>query len=78
MPRGRPRKDGLVPTKGPNYGTAMRAIKLHCKDCCNGSAQEVALCTVYHCVLYPFRHGQMPDTARMKGKLVDPPKEDGK
>ena len=38
----------------------MKAIRLKCLDCCCGSANEVKLCTVTKCPLYPFRDGHNP------------------
>lgn len=78
MPRGRPPSDGRVVVKGPNYGSALKAIRAHCKDCCNGSAGEVEKCPCPDCLLWPHRFGQSPDVARSKGKKVDPPKEKAK
>lgn len=38
----------------------MKAIRLKCLDCCCGSANEVKLCTITKCPLYPFRDGHNP------------------
>ena len=38
----------------------LRALRLHCLDCCNGSAQEVRLCTAVGCARWPFRMGKNP------------------
>ena len=38
----------------------IKAIRLMCLDCCCGSSNEVKLCTVERCPLYPFREGQNP------------------
>jgi hypothetical protein len=35
--------------------TVKKAIKLYCLECCGGSRNEVVLCPVKECVLYPFR-----------------------
>lgn len=44
--------------------TPMKAIRAKCLDCCNGSAQEVKLCTVSKCPLYDFRLGKNPNIKR--------------
>lgn len=36
----------------------LRALRLNCLDCCNGSAQEVRLCTAVDCPNWPFRMGK--------------------
>lgn len=74
MARGKPRADGTVVEKGPDYGSALKAIRKHCKTCCDGSAMEIEKCPVNGCDLYPFRFGQGPDVARSRGRKVDPPK----
>ncbi len=38
----------------------LRALRLKCLDCCNGSAQEVRLCTAVDCPNWPFRMGRSP------------------
>ncbi len=38
----------------------VKAIREKCIDCCCGSANEVKLCTVESCALYPFRFGKNP------------------
>jgi hypothetical protein len=38
----------------------LRALRLKCLDCCNGSAQEVRLCTAVDCPSWPFRMGRSP------------------
>ena len=38
----------------------LRALRLHCLDCCNGSAQEVRLCTAVGCPSWPFRMAKNP------------------
>jgi hypothetical protein len=38
----------------------MRALRLKCLDCCNGSGQEVRLCTAVDCPSWPFRMGKNP------------------
>jgi hypothetical protein len=38
----------------------LRALRLKCLDCCNGSVQEVRLCTALDCPSWPFRMGKNP------------------
>ena len=38
----------------------LRALRLKCLDCCNGSAREVRLCTAVDCPNWPFRMGKNP------------------
>ena len=38
----------------------LRALRLHCLDCCNDSAQEVRLCTAVGCPSWPFRMAKNP------------------
>ena len=38
----------------------LRALRLKCLDCCNGSAQEVRLCTAVDCASWPFRMAKNP------------------
>lgn len=40
--------------------TPLKAIKLKCLDCCMGQRNEVKLCTITDCSLYPFRNGHKP------------------
>lgn len=50
----------------------LRAIKEHCLDCSNGQKQEVKLCPVTECKLYPFRNGKNPFSKR---KLTEEQKQ---
>lgn len=43
-----------------NVLTPMKAIRAKCLDCSCGSKQEVRLCTVTRCDLYPYRFGKRP------------------
>jgi hypothetical protein len=45
---------------GPARVSPLRALRLKCLDCCNGSAQEVRLCTAIDCPSWPFRMGKNP------------------
>ncbi len=38
----------------------VKAIRAKCLDCCCDSANEVKLCPVQTCPLYPFRFGKNP------------------
>ena len=40
--------------------TPIRAIRLKCLDCCNGSQTEVKLCPITDCPLYAYRLGKDP------------------
>lgn len=42
----------------------LKAIRLKCLDCCCGSGNEVKLCTITRCPLYPFREGHNPNIAK--------------
>lgn len=44
--------------------SALKAIRLKCLDCSCGSSNEVKLCTVTGCPLYPFREGHNPFTKK--------------
>ena len=48
----------------PKRISPLKAIRLKCLDCCCGSSNEVKLCTVERCPLYPFREGHNPYTAK--------------
>lgn len=39
----------------------MQAIRRKCLDCSGGSFNEVSLCTISDCPLYPFRSGKRPE-----------------
>lgn len=49
--------------------TPMKAIRAKCLDCSCGSAQEVRLCPVKDCPLYPYRFGKNPKRAGIGGKI---------
>ena len=44
----------------PKRISATKAIRLKCLDCCCGNPNEVRLCTIPNCPLYPFRFGKDP------------------
>ena len=61
--------------KGKNYGSPLKAIRLHCIECVGGDGwKEVVLCPCPECKLWPFRFGRGPDVSRAQGKIVDPDK----
>ncbi len=52
----------------------LRALRLKCLDCCNGSAREVRLCTAVDCPSWPFRMGRNP----WSGPISDARREHGR
>lgn len=40
--------------------TPIKAIRAKCLDCCAGQNNEVKLCPVEKCPLYPYRFGHRP------------------
>ena len=44
--------------------TPTKAIRLKCLDCMCGLANEVKLCPITDCSLYPFRFGKNPNIKR--------------
>ena len=40
--------------------TPIKAIRAKCLDCCCGQRQEVRLCPVSACPLFPYRLGKRP------------------
>jgi len=38
----------------------LKSIRSKCLECCNGSSQEVNLCLVTTCALWPYRFGNKP------------------
>ena len=51
--------------------TPLKAIRQKCLDCCMGSAQEVRLCPVRDCALYPYRTGHNPKRKGIGGKFIN-------
>ena len=39
----------------------LKAIRAKCLDCCAGSSNEVKLCAMPDCPLYPYRKGHRPE-----------------
>ena len=63
----------------PGHPSPLKAVRLHCLSCCNGSANEVRLCPSKACPLWPFRHGHRPnaeDRAAVAGRQVCPLERD--
>lgn len=46
----------------------LRALRLKCLDCCNGSTREVRLCAAVDCPSWPFRMGVSPWRAPLTGE----------
>lgn len=55
----------------------LKAIRLKCLDCCCGSSNEVKLCPVTSCALYPFRFGKNPNRAGLTNSGSFEKKESG-
>lgn len=53
----------------PEILTPMKAIRAKCLDCMCGQAQEVRLCPVTDCSLYPYRMGHNPSRKGKGGKF---------
>ena len=51
----------------------IKAIRLKCLECSNGSANEVKLCHIERCPLYKFRFGKNPN--RQPRELTEEQKE---
>ncbi len=46
----------------------LKAIRAKCLDCCCGQAEEVRLCGLPNCSLYPYRFGRMPEEEPASGQ----------
>jgi hypothetical protein len=55
-----------------SHPTPLKAARLHCLECCGGSANEVRLCPAASCALWPFRFGRRPN-AEEKGVVAGLP-----
>lgn len=56
--------------------TPIKAIRAYCLGCCYGSANEVRLCPIKDCELYPYREGHDPRrkrtmTEEQKARLIE-------
>lgn len=49
--------------------TPLKAIRAKCLDCSGDSANEVKLCTIEWCPLYPFRLGKNPNRKGIGGNI---------
>jgi hypothetical protein len=49
-------------TEAATTPTPLRAVRLACLECCNGSALEVRECVATSCPLWTFRFGRRPST----------------
>ncbi len=49
--------------------STLKAIRKKCLDCCCNSPQEVELCHIESCALYPYRFGKNPKRAGIGGRL---------
>lgn len=67
--------------------TPLKAIRLKCLDCSNGSFVEVKYCPCENCTLWPYRLGHRPkkigatvgvdDLADSDEEIIDEEAEDG-
>lgn len=46
----------------PKQNSPITAIRRYCTECSGGGRKEIAECYIYHCPLFPYRFGVMPDT----------------
>ena len=49
----------------------FKAVRKHCLDCCCGSAQEVRLCHISTCALWPYRFGRNPNEDDLQVPIFD-------
>lgn len=49
----------------------VKAIKEKCLECCCWQANEVKMCTVERCPLYPFRLGKNPYRKTVHRELTE-------
>ena len=56
--------EGCVKNSAESILTPIKAIRAYCLGCCCGSYQEVQLCPVTDCELYPYRLGHNPNIKR--------------
>jgi len=70
----RPQRQDNPPAKTPV--SPLNCIGLFClTQCCAGHRNDRRNCSDHKCPLWPLRAGMMPETARRKGWVVDPPEE---
>lgn len=59
--------------------TPIKAIRAKCLDCCCNMANEVKLCPITECSLYPYRMGKNPNrTSNMTDEQRQAASERGK
>lgn len=46
------------------YPSPLKAVRLHCLDCCLGQSQEVRLCGAVNCNTHPIRMGKRVEGIR--------------
>lgn len=51
--------------------TPLKAIRAHCLRCSGGRAKEVQCCEIKDCMLYRFRFGKLPKSAKRSAKVVN-------
>lgn len=61
-------KIGKLRKKGEIMLTPIRAIRANCVECSGGSKNEVKLCAIPSCPLYPYRLGKHPKLAGRGGR----------
>ena len=57
--------------------SAHAALRLHCLDCCTGSADEVRKCTATRCPSWPFRMGRNPWRAPLSDEQLEARRQQG-
>jgi hypothetical protein len=53
----------------------LRAVRHKCLDCCREVAEEVRLCPVEDCSLWPYRFGSYPEHYQGRKSVLQPIKE---
>jgi hypothetical protein len=54
-------QDAQPDIEAAGHTTPLRAVRLHCVECCGGSSNEVRHCSATSCPLWPFRFGRRPN-----------------
>lgn len=60
------RADSESPKK-PAILRPLKAMRAKCLDCSCGSSNEVKLCPLFDCPLYPYRFGRRPQKEGVSG-----------
>lgn len=47
-----------IKTPEEKHDSPLKAIRKKCLNCTNGSSQEIRLCPIHDCSLYPYRFGR--------------------